>query len=658
MDFFAQQDRARKNTSLMVVLFLASVVCIVLSINIVGGIIYLQVAEVPLFPVGRALASVPHSAYWITTAIVLGIIAYGTISRLISLSGGGAAVAELVGARRVDRNSSDAAERRLLNIVEEMAIAAGITVPLVYVMDDQPDLNAFAAGYSPNEAAITVTRGILDTLNRDELQGVIAHEFSHILNGDMRLNVRIMGVIAGIVMIGALGRFVMRMGSGSDSGSSSSSSSSDRNRGDSRIFLAGLVIWLIGSIGVLFGSLIKAAISRQREYLADASAVQFTRNPDGIGSALYQIQQHGSQVHQRHADELSHMYFSAAVSDLFATHPPLEQRIERVMGPGATHLLRARNKRVQAADGAASPATDTGAVTSEFNSLLPATATPESAMATMADSATPLSQPTSASLMASVGTLSMAQVEHARRFIDELPPEARKAVAVESGAKASLFALLLGEGDVLEKQLALITAEAGAPMASDSAALARALQPLGVRARLPIFELAVPTLRFLQQPERDALLGLITALINADGKVTLAEFVLLTLCRRHFEKPAKGVPPVKHQTMQSAAPEAIIILTVLAKSGVVSAASLGRVLDSLGLTANATPQPDALTLKSVEAALYELKLLAPLKKPAFIKACLEIVMADGKITPTEGELMRAICAALDTPLPPIIETST
>ena len=654
MDFFAQQDRARRNTNLMVVLFILSVACIVLSINLVGGFIYLQVAEVPVFPVGRALASVPHSAYWITTAIVLGIIAYGTISRLISLSGGGAAVAELVGARRVDRGSSDAAERRLLNIVEEMAIAAGVTVPLVYVMDDQPDLNAFAAGYSPNEAAVTVTRGILETLNRDELQGVIAHEFSHILNGDMRLNVRIMGVIAGIVIIGALGRFVMRMGSGSNDDSSSSSRSSNRSRGDSRLFLAGLAIWLIGSIGVLFGSLIKAAISRQREYLADASAVQFTRNPEGIGSALYQIQQHGSQVNQRHAEELSHMYFSAAVDNLFTTHPPIEQRIERVMGPGAAVLLRVRAKRVPSTE--ASPANqDSSPVVSEFNSPLLAAAAPVSAMA---GGAAPRAQPTPASLMASVGTLSMAQVEHARRFIDNLPPQARKAVAVESGAKASLFALLLGEGEVLEKQLALITAEAGAPMASDSAALALALRPLGVRARLPIFELAVPTLRFLAQPERDALLGLITALINADGKVTLAEFVLLTLCRRHFEKPAKGMPPVKHPTLQSAAREAIIILTLLAKSGEVDAAMLGRVLISLGLAATAAPASAALTLKSVEAALYELKLLAPLKKPALIKACLEIVMADGKITPTEGELMRAICAALDTPLPPIMETSS
>jgi len=663
MDFFEHQERARKNTTLMVALFLAAVVCIVLAVNVVGAMIYLAFtsnSSVDLLQSTRSLSLVPHSAYWITTGVVVGVIAYGTISRLIALSGGGAAVAELVGARRVERDSRDPAERRLLNVVEEMALASGITVPLVYVMDDQNTLNAFAAGYSPNEAAVTVTRGTLDSLNRDELQGVIAHEFSHILNGDMRLNVRLMGVVAGIVMIGGLGRFIMDMGNGRNNDSGSiSSSSSERNRGNAQIYMVGLALWMIGSIGVFFGSLIKAAISRQREFLADASAVQFTRNPEGIGSALYQIQQLGSQVHQRHAEELSHMYFSAAIDNFFSTHPPLEQRIERVMGQGATVLLRVRKRQKSVTDAASEgngDGTDISPVVSvsEFSPSAPSVAAAITGGSVTAGQATP---PTPASLMASVGTLSKAQVDHARRFIDELPQQARQAVGREAGAKAALFSLLLGEGEVLSRQLELITKEVGAQMATDSAALATTLRPLGVRARLPIFELAVPTLRFIPQTDRNALLALTAALINIDGKVTLGEFVMLTLCRRHFEKPAKGVPPVKHPTLQSAAKEARIVLTVLAKSGQANDATLNGALKSLGLAAPVSSDAAAFTLQSVEAALYELKLLAPLKKPAFIKACLEIVMADGKITLTEGELMRAICAALDTPLPPIIETS-
>jgi Zn-dependent protease with chaperone function len=329
MDFFASQERAEKQTRLMLGLFLLAVVCIVVALNLVGGLIFVF-ARNPYAPsIVQGLQAVPHKAYWITTAVVLGVIAFGSINRMSALSGGGAAVAEMMGARRVERQGGDVAEQRLLNVVEEMAIASGIRMPLVYVMDDQKAINAFAAGYSPNEAAVTVTRGTLERLNRDELQGVVAHEFSHILNGDMRLNIRLMGVVAGIVAIGAIGSFLMRTCWNSDD-------SSSRRRSDFRLFALGLAIWIIGSIGVFFGTLIKAAISRQREFLADASAVQFTRNPDGIGGALCRIARHGSGVHQRYADELSHMYFSAGMDDFFATHPPIDERVTRILGPAAS----------------------------------------------------------------------------------------------------------------------------------------------------------------------------------------------------------------------------------------------------------------------------------------------------------------------------------
>jgi Zn-dependent protease with chaperone function len=660
MDFFAHQERARKQTTLMVGLFLAAVVCIVLSINVVGGIIYVMIAEVPVTSIGQALGAVPISAWWVTTAVVIGIIATGTLSRMHALSGGGAAVAEMVGARRVKRNSGDEGERRLLNIVEEMAIASGISVPQVYVMDDQSGINAFAAGYSPNEAAVTVTRGTLDALNRDELQGVVAHEFSHILNGDMRLNVRLMGVIAGIVMIGAMGRFAMRVGSGggssadddNDSRFSSQSSSSSSSKGDLRIFLVGLAIWLIGAIGVLFGNLIKAAISRQREFLADASAVQFTRNPEGIGGALYRIGQSSSHVHQRHAEELSHMFFGESVNAMFATHPPIDERIERVMGPGAIHLLRDRIKRTDAAVEAARP----GPVVEEFVSPLfskkPAI---EGAIAGFSDgTGTNILTITSGAMLASVGTLTTAHVQEARRLLDKIPLEVRTALGTSSGAKAALFALLLGKDEARARQLDTITGDSGRPLAELAARIADALAPLGPRLRLPVFELVVPALTGLDQLQRDNLLSVVTALIRADNKVSLAEFVLLTLCRRHFEKPVKGVPPVKHRTLQSAGQNAFVVLSLLSRASPQGEAALPGVVAALAL-GTASEKPASFALAMVETALYELKLLAPLKKPAFIKACLEIVMADGTITITEGELMRAICAALDSPLPPILE---
>ena len=258
MDFFEQQHRARRKTGWIVLAFLLAVAAIVLSINVVGGYIYLVATERPLHPVGRALAAVPRSAYVVTTLVVLGVIAWGTLARIYALASGGVAVAGMVGARLVKRDTADPGERRLLNVVEEMALASGIAVPQVFVMDGQSSINAFAAGYSPNDAAVVVTEGALKRLNRDEIQGVMGHEFSHVLNGDMRLNVRLLGVIAGIVLIGSAGGFLMRVGGGGHG-----------NRGDIRIFLVGLLLWLIGSVGMFAGRVIKAAVSGGVLSLAD-----------------------------------------------------------------------------------------------------------------------------------------------------------------------------------------------------------------------------------------------------------------------------------------------------------------------------------------------------------------------------------------------------
>ncbi|MGC2520946.1 MAG: M48 family metallopeptidase, partial [Burkholderiales bacterium] len=401
MNFFEEQHRARRHTVLMAVMFVLAVAAIVVSINVVGGTLYLYATGRPLWPVMHALAAVPHHAYWITSAVVLGAIAWGTLTRTYELSGGGAAVAQMVGAERIRRDVQDAADRRLLNVVEEMALASGVSVPQVYVMEEEHSINAFAAGFSPNEASVIVTRGTLEQLSRDELQGVVAHEFSHILNGDMRLNIRLLGVISGIVLIGAAGGLLMRIGQGGRG-----------TRGDIRIFLAGLLVWLIGSVGVLAGRLIKAMISREREYLADASAVQFTRNPEGIGGALFKIGQIGSAVAQRNAEEISHMCISAPIDnffdfDWFSTHPPLEQRIERVMGPGATRLLQNRQARAAASD------TKSGAASAGGGDAVPL---PEGMLAMAADAAfTPGAlRTTPQALLASVGKPSSGHVAAVR----------------------------------------------------------------------------------------------------------------------------------------------------------------------------------------------------------------------------------------------------
>lgn len=653
MDFFEQQHRARRYTVVMVLMFLAAVAAIVLSVNVVGGYVYLVAMERPLLPAGRALAAVPHSAYVVTTLVILGIVAWGTLTRTYELSGGGAAVANMVGARWVKRDSQNPPERRLLNIVEEMALASGISVPQVYVMDDEREINAFTAGYSPNEAAVVVTRGALENLDRDELQGVVAHEFSHILNGDMRLNIRLLGVIAGLVLIGAVGGFLMRLGSGGDSGGDR------RGRGDVRLLLIGLVLWLLGAIGVFAGRLIKAAVSRQREFLADASAVQFTRNPEGLGGALYKIGQRGSVIAARHAEELSHMCIALPVGafldfDWFSTHPPLEERIERVMGPGAELILSRRESRRVEAPAQAAPEKAVSA---------PGAPAPE-AMIGLAGAAgaafgraasTPL-QVTPQALMASIGAPSTAHADLARELLQRIPGDLRAAVGAADGAQAVLFAMLLGEGAARAGKLALLEREAGVELATRTAACADLLRRADLRVRMPLLDLAIPALKALAQPERDRILRIVAALIQADGKVTTGSFVLLTICKRHLSKDARGAPPVKHKSIETAAAEAGVVFSLLALAGNGGQSAFDKGTAALGLGGSALRAPAELGFPAVEDALYELKLLAPLKKPQFIKACLAVVMADGRLRLAEGELMRAICAALDTPLPPIIET--
>ena len=643
MDFFEQQHRARRRTWLMLLLFVLAVIAIVAAFDLVCAIVYVWLFDAQiLYSTSGLLQQVPRSVYLWSTLATLLVIGWGTASRLHQLSGGGVAVAELVGARHVKRDSGEPAERRLLNVVEEMALASGITVPLVFVMDDQRAINAFAAGYSPNQATVIVTRGALEQLNRDELQGVVAHEFSHILNGDMRLNIHLLGVIAGIVMIGSIGAFLMTgIRDGDDL----------RRAGtDIRVFFLGLLLWLIGSIGVLAGRLIKAVISREREFLADASAVQFTRNPEGIGGALFKIGLRGSTIAQRHAEELSHMCIGAPVNDyfefaLFHDHPPLDERIERLLGPGAKRLLSERMERAEAAALSArgSP------VVSELVSPLYA----DRAAPPAASGAPGLAR----SMFESIGNPSSAHLDHARGMLDAIPAEIRAAVGNEKGAEAALFALLLGEGELRKAQLALVGERSGAEVPAQSARFADALKPLGGRARLPVLQLAIPTLKRLPGPEREALLETIKAVIEADRKVTLGEFVLLTLCRSQIQKEPKRPPAAKYRSVDAVATEAAVLLSLLAHSGKGGMAAFDKGMAALGAAGGVLRAPSELSIGVVESALNELNLLAPLKKPLFIKACVATAMADDKLALAEGELLRAICAALDSPLPPILEST-
>jgi Zn-dependent protease with chaperone function len=646
LNFFSQQDQARRQTRRMVALFVFAVVAIVVAVDLVAAVVYLGAMEQPIGE-GALAAKVPRALLVWCSLGTLALIAGGTIFRVMELAKGGVAVAEMVGATRVNRDSQNPGERRLLNVVEEMAIAAGISVPQVYLMGEEKGINAFAAGYTPNEAVVAVTRGTVDTLSRDELQGVIAHEFSHIMNGDMRLNIHLIGVLNGILLIGSIGLFAMRS-AGQIRGSKESAGLIFG------LFFVGLALAAIGYVGVVFARLIKAAVSRQREFLADASAVQYTRNPEGIGGALYKIGKSTGLIANRHAEDLSHMYFGqsmkTSLAGLFDTHPPLEDRIKRVLGPNAMLFTRKQDRTAAAGvpefEGAVSALAQISAAVAP-DAQASGTAwgkRPEAALRTTAQA-----------VLASVGTPTTQHMDYARELLAALPAELRQAVGTQDGAKAALFALLLGANEVLAAQLALIERAEDSSVAAKAAVLAGQLRPLGARVRLPILDLAVPTLVVLAQPERDRILLLVKDLAEADRKVSIAEFVVLTLCKRYLGAHMKGAPPVKHKSLATVRTEIETVVSMLVHAARSPFEAYERAITSLGFEKPVLRPAAEISAAAVEGALYELKLLAPLAKPAVIKACLAVVMYDGKISVVEAELMRAIAAALDSPLPPILE---
>ena len=330
MTFFEHQNIARRNTRVMVVLFVLAVIGVIIAMDAFIAALYVlfQSSDLPddaSINLIAAFRAVPADVYMWGAIITFVLIVFESVKQIFKLRAGGEAIATAFGARRVEAGTSDPLERRLLNIVEEMAIASGVRVPAVYVLDKETGINAFAAGFDVSNSIVAVTRGTLETLNRDELQGVIGHEFSHILNGDTSLNIRMMGVLAGIVVIGSLGLFIIRC-----------AFEADDWRGFIAIFAVGAVVCVIGFTGLFFARVIKASVSREREFLADSSSVQFTRNPDGIAGALDQIRscERGTLIHHRYAEEVSHMFFGQSINvwfgGLFATHPPLDERIRRV----------------------------------------------------------------------------------------------------------------------------------------------------------------------------------------------------------------------------------------------------------------------------------------------------------------------------------------
>jgi len=661
--FFEHQDVARRNTKILVLLYALAVAAVILAVDIVLAVTWLATsnydATTAYLNTGSLLRAVPPPVYLWGALGTGGVILLVSIWNVSKLGGGGAAVAKMVGARRVEPGTTDLLEQRLLNVVEEMAIASGVRVPAVYVMDGEAGINAFAAGWEVSNSVVAVTRGTLETLNRDELQGVVAHEFSHILNGDMRLNIRMIGVLAGIVFIGSIGEFLLRSARGG---------SSSKNSGSGYFVVVGLALMVIGWIGLFFSRLIKAAVSRQREFLADASAVQFTRNPDGVAGALDRIRDssRGTLVDNLHAEDLSHMFFADSVKvwfgGLFDTHPPIEERIARAHPRFQPATYRQKRLPTEPTDDEAAKA---GLKKQEAAKAIVSGALQEAAGRRGGDLGTRWGRSAGDSA-ALVGTVDGGKVDYARRLLGALPPGLREKLHDAEGARAALVALLLAPADdVLQGQLAALKAAGLEKLAGDAVALLPLARKLGPAFHLPAIDLALPAVKASPQAAHDELVKALETVIHADRRVSLHEFVVLTLVRDQLAARPKGPAPAGRRIAELGA-EARLLLSLIAHAGtrqdatgrrgeaLQAAIEAGAKEMSLGPVAPAGAAAE-LTLARAGAALAALKQLAPMQKALLVKGLFATASHDGSIRLAEAELMRLAGAVLDCPLPPLLE---
>lgn len=643
MDFFSAQESARKQTTLMISLFVLAVLLLVVLTNlflmtamaIAGG-----ESDPGLLPAaGSFMRQFSWVRFFSVGGAVVVVILLGSLFRSWTMGRGGKAVAEMMGGALVSQSSADPDHRRLLNIVEEIAIASGTQVPLVYVMQQEQAINAFAAGITSGDAAIVVTRGCLLQLNRSELQGIIAHEFSHILNGDMRLNMRLIGILFGILMLGLIGRFLIQV-------SANSRSSSKQGNGLPLIAL-GAGLFILGYAGTFIGNLIKASVSRQREYLADASAVQFTRDPDGIGGALKKIGalQAGSLLRNADAAEFSHTFFSEGVSNrylsLLATHPPLKQRIARIL----PHW-----------DGDFS--VDATTMPEDYQDSSRQHSENESDRVRMATATTMLLD-----LFQRIEQNSRPDADtiaYAADVVKSIPEGIIQHSRDPYGARAILFSLLLDAGDdTAMQQISALHKRAGNGVARLTQQLLPVIQRLLPQQRLSMIEMAVPALRELSVEHFQQFTDNIDFLIRFDANVTLFEWTLqkIVVCSLATDHKRGALQSDKSYFIGQLLPECSILLSVIARSPRQDEVETGKAFHAAAKELKAEKiiflASGEATVEALDGALEKLAHLRPLHKQQLLKACAACVADDGRVDAAEMELLRAISLLLNCPMSPI-----
>jgi len=635
VNFFDAQDKARRATRWLVVVYVIATVLIVMGVTAVVAVAWYSTNNAHGLPPAEMLGGIAVVA----TLFIIGATLYKTSL----LSSGGGRVAVDMGGTLVSPDVQDPLRQRLRNVVEEMAIASGIPVPEIYVLEEENGINAFAAGFAPGDAAIAVTRGCLELLDRNELQGVIAHEFSHILNGDMRLNIRMMGVLFGIMVLGIIGRFILR------SSYYGGAVSSRKGKSAPVVMLIGVGLAILGWIGVFFARMIKAAVARQREFLADASAVQFTRQTDGLANALKKIGGYSDKSYIQRVDpeEVSHMLFAGGTSRLtswFATHPPLIERI-RALDPAFTEndypVIN-----LQTRDDAAKP--DTVAGFSDAASAMLSGIQGTSVSGLIADS---------------VGTPEPRHVLYAQKLRSSIP--ALLYAAAHEPDKALLLTIALslsGNAAHSEQQLTTIAGQIGAERADVIRQYLKLITKAGPVYRLPLLEIAFPVLRKRPVQQIEFLLELIRKLIQLDSKLDLSEFCYYRILASHLDQAvnpavAKSGNRARKKVARQAAVRLIRIVADQGNSNF-DAAQKAFEAGTVHFGGWASEQDDVVKTDETVAVLDEsldiLRGMNSAGRQSLLQAVSETITHDGKLTLPEAELLRAICATLDCPLPPIL----
>jgi len=635
MDFFQRQEIARRHTRWLQLYF---------ALAVIGMIAFLYVAVLLLLAIGNSRYTIdpyrvvlwnPQLLLEVTVAS-LAVILCGSLYKTWQLAGGGPVVAASLGAAPIPPNTTDADERKLLNIVEEMAIASGTPLPTAYVLRGTLPVNAFAAGHTPRDAVICVTEGALRKLARDELQGAIAHEFSHILNGDMRLNLRLMGVIFGILCLTMIGKVLVRT----------------RGRNAAGAVGMGLILLGVGSAGAFFARLIKSAVNRQREFLADAAAVQFTRNPLGLAGALKKGARYGSIVDDVNSEEASHLFFLNGMPDTpFAwvsmpTHPPVAERI-RELDPGWDGKFASPGEEAAAPPAWPSPAAP---VSGAPIAVAPFVSRP--ALGTL---------PFVIPLSGQVGTVTPSHLDYAAEVKASLPAVLTAAAREPLGAVALVYALLLAP-DEAAGTAQLQAAPIEAPLQAETLRLWPVVRTLDSRAKLPLATLSIAALRMLSAPQYGQFAQAIDALILSDGQVDLFEYVLQKIVRSQiaprFLPPRKAV--IQYYDIRALVPESALLLSALAYAGQTEPAAIEAAFRQGAAQLSEDPKTfqlldrTAYDLGKIDTVLDRLNQAAPSIKKRLLDACSATVAADGVIEESEAELLRAIADTLDCPAPPFL----